>query len=327
MKEFNDYDIKYPGLILSIMKYFSISPGINKKSVLDFCTAHFKVPEGQDMIQPDIVIKICDILCSMRMMSCIMHGTGLGVDKNYATAFKNTDPSKDAFYSDYFNSVVYGFEYIYRIYKPRVIPLIAYKEDLQFMGTCFRIRGGLATAKHCLSDGDQIAIKGYSADFLNKCEVRVSSNQDIDLAFIFTKEEDLFNTSDPNVLDEIIVMGYPKVPWFVNFCTVEKATISAMATMRMTATRGAIAAKEKMYYPRDCPDLLLITARIRGGNSGGPLINKYGMVVGVAVGTPAGEGNSDDDIGYGMGYPIDVLYDIITNGEDYHACFVDFPEE
>lgn len=78
----------------------------------------------------------------------------------------------------------------------------------------------------------------------------------------------------------------------------------------MTPTFGAIAAQGNLYYPKGLPPLL-ITAKIRKGNSGAPLYSRNGFVVGVATVIPSGEGLSDDNVGYGLAYPIDVINDII----------------
>ena len=194
------------------------------------------------------------------------------------------------------------------------------------MGTCFRMFNGLVTAKHCLTNGDTIAIRGYKAEFLNQCKVYVSKNPDIDLAYIETNETAKFNIAQGHVLDDVLVMGYPKVSFFLNFCTGEKANISAQADLRMTPTLGAIAAEGEIYFPKGLPKLYLITARIRGGNSGGPVINKEGMVVAVATGISAGEGLSDDDIGYGMAYPIQCAEAMLAEKNIEKFNFVDFPE-
>ena len=46
MKEFNDYDRKYPNLVMDILDYFKIESGIDNKSVLKFCTMHGKKDGG-----------------------------------------------------------------------------------------------------------------------------------------------------------------------------------------------------------------------------------------------------------------------------------------
>ena len=67
---------------------------------------------------------------------------------------------------------------------------------------------------------------------------------------------------------------------------------------------------------------MLVTARIRGGNSGGPIINSNGQVVGVAFSEPMSEGNYDD-MGYGVAYPIDVLGQLLDNCQVMQVNFVD----
>lgn len=63
MKEFNDYDRKYPNLVMDILDYFKIESGIDidKKSILKFCTIHGKKNGGGvDFIyQPEIISRIC----------------------------------------------------------------------------------------------------------------------------------------------------------------------------------------------------------------------------------------------------------------------------
>lgn len=329
MKEFLDYDLKYPDLVLAIVDYFSLKNGekIESKSIQKFIGT-YTVPEGESPIQPDIVGKICDRLCECRRMSCIKKNGPMCLFDNYCCippSQEHRNFSPDFYYSLY-NSIVYGFEYIYRKNLPHVLPVVSYSERGESMGTCFRMFNGIVTARHCLTDGNNIAIRGYKAELLNSCNVYVSNNEAIDLAYIETKEQLRLNIAEPRVLDDILVMGYPKVSFFLNFCTGEKATISSMAELRMTPTIGSIAAEGEIYYPRGIPKLLLITARIRGGNSGGPIINKEGLVVGVATNLPSGEGFSDDNIGYGVAYPIQAVEKMISEGNTQKFRFIDFPD-
>lgn len=329
MKEFLDYDIKYPDLVLSIVNYFSLNNGEKPdlKSVQKFIET-YDVPLGEEKIQPDIVGRICDRLCEYRMMSCIRKNGLICLNDNYCCRFQKQQYSEKSLDFLYLrlNSIAYGFEYIYRYYLPFVHPVVIYSERGEAMGTCFRMFNGLVTAKHCLTDGYEMAIKGYSAELLNNSRIFVSRNENIDIAYIDTQEELRYNLAVPHVLDDILVMGYPKVSSFINFCTVEKANISAMADLRMTPTFGSIAAEEKPFFPRGLPKLLLITAKIRDGNSGGPLINKEGLVTGVSTDLPAGEGNSDDNVGYGMAYPIQSVEEMISEGNTQKFNFVDFPD-
>ena len=74
---------------------------------------------------------------------------------------------------------------------------------------------------------------------------------------------DLYENAD--ILDEVLALGFPRIAGFHNFLTAKKANISA----RFTATTGEVAAYAKDIWIRE--NLLLITAEIKGGNSGGQL--------------------------------------------------------
>ena len=65
MKEFNDYDKKYPNLVMDILDYFKIESGVDNKSILKFCTIHGKKNGGgvDFVYQPEIVSRICQKLC------------------------------------------------------------------------------------------------------------------------------------------------------------------------------------------------------------------------------------------------------------------------
>ena len=97
-----------------------------------------------------------------------------------------------------------------------------------------------------------------------------------------------------------------------------------MADLRFTPTRGSIAAIGEIFFPRNLPKMLLVTAKISGGNSGGPVINDEGYVVGVSTNIPAGEGGSDDHVGYGIAYPIKALNDMIKEENEIKLEFGDF---
>ena len=51
-----------------------------------------------------------------------------------------------------------------------------------------------------------------------------------------------------------------------------------------------------------------------------------GLVTGVATNIPAGEVNSDDNVGYGMAYPILSVKDVISEGNTQKFKFVDYPD-
>lgn len=169
-----------------------------------------------------------------------------------------------------------------------------------------------------------LSIRGYNADELAGAKIYVSDNPGLDIAFIDIgryEEPQLFS-DDGEVLQDVLVMGYPKIPAFTDFLTAEKATISSKASSRITPTKGSIAAFGTEYLAKI--EAMLITAKIRGGNSGGPVINSNGCLVGVACQVPNYEGDIGDydDLGYGIAVPVKYLNELIKNKPQ---CF-DVPE-
>lgn len=325
MNEFLDYDQKYPDLVVRLVQFFK-NNSKGEKNGLQFCES-YQVPDGEDKIQPIVVGRMCDSLWERSILYCLNRGLGLRTSDSFASL--GVDQEMYEKYPDVinhkFNSIIYGFEYIYTHYKKRTIPVVVETDKGESMGTCFRIYNGLATAKHCLLDGKPVGIRGYSKNQLQSFNVYMSEDPDFDLAFIETGEPFVYNEGTPHVLDDVLVMGYPKVACFLDFCTAEKANISAMADLRLTPTIGSIAAEGEMYMAKDLPKLLLVTAKIRGGNSGGPVINDEGYVVGIATGVPDGQGYSDDHVGYGMAYPIQALDKMLNEQNKVQIDFMDFP--
>jgi S1-C subfamily serine protease len=112
------------------------------------------------------------------------------------------------------------------------------------------------------------------------------------------------------VLQNILTLGFPIIPGYQNFLAAEKATVSS----RFTASKGAISAMAEDIWLQK--ELMLLTARIRGGNSGGPIINEQGSVVGIAVNSPHFDRESDkyDDMGYGVAISSNLILDEFNSG-------------
>lgn len=137
------------------------------------------------------------------------------------------------------------------------------------MGTGFKFLDGIITAKHCITDARNLMIKGYNADELSGKNIYIAENDDTDIAFIETRTEanPQIYADEGEVLQEVLVMGYPRIPSFTDFLTAELATISSKAEARITPSKGKIAAFGNQYLNKI--EAMLITAKICGGNSGG----------------------------------------------------------
>ena len=96
----------------------------------------------------------------------------------------------------------------------------------------------------------------------------------------------------------------------------------SVASVTPSVTKGAVASLADQYISPSTGPLMLVTARIRGGNSGGPIINANGQVVGVAFAEPMSEGNYDE-MGYGVAYPIEVFHQMLTDYQTLQVNYVD----
>ena len=321
MRYYDDYDLKYPDLVMEILEYFVIDQEIDKKSVIEFCESHAKKNEkgSKYIYQPEIVDRICQELCKKNCLILRQSGSRSYFNNYGCWVIIDKQKWKDNYRRNrnYFNSLVYGFEYIYKVYKEIVIPLVWQKGDDFSAGTAFKLFGGIVTARHCIEDPTQLSIKGFTAEELQKSKIYVSSNPNLDIAFIDVKKDEDMEAyiDDGQVMQDVLVMGYPKIPAFTDFLTAEKATISSKAEARITPTKGSIAAYGVNYLSR--AELMLITAKIRGGNSGGPVINEEGSIVGVSCQKPYYDDKIGDydDLGYGIAVPIRYLTEIIEKKE------------
>ena len=97
--------------------------------------------------------------------------------------------------------------------------------------------------------------------------------------------------------------------------TVETATVGAVIPQQKSAI-GEVVAPAKNYFSQ--LDYFIINARVKGGNSGGPVINQWGKVIGTVVETPfdsqGGSASGRYDImGYGLCLPSKYVTQIIDN--------------
>lgn len=324
---YNDYDVLYPDLVYEIIDYFLINNTSNGsiagRCIFNFCEK-YKDEKDNYIYDPLTIRKICDKLCQTSLLTHISYKGGLGLNDQYISVMGDADIFKNhkSVLKYHYNAQVYGFEYIYNLYKEIVVPLVWEKEDGSYaMGTGFKYLDGIITAKHCISDAKNLKIRGYqSEDFVDeksgeKNLIFVSENKGVDIAFIQTKDatDPILLPENGEIMEEVLVMGYPRIPTFTDFLTAERATISSKAEARITPTKGAIAAKGFQYMSN--LEALLITAKIKGGNSGGPVINQRGSIVGIACQVPDftnNENNYYDDLGYGIAVPFKYAQEIIS---------------
>ena len=147
--------------------------------------------------------------------------------------------------------------------------------------------------------------------------IYVPENDQIDLAvikFVFKEaipgREQNFWMGTPEILDEVMTMGYPPIQGFID--AIQVAEVSKISSFLKT-TEGRITGEGQHYWGGK-EDHFLISARVKGGNSGGPVINKKGEVVGVII-ELLKNGEELDKLGYGVAINVHVLKKMIEKIE------------
>ncbi len=225
---------------------------------------------------------------------------------------KGTDPIYDATYiaqnlrpryMDYGSYQFYydGFVSIRRHFAPAVLPVEVRKPNGDYdIGTCFVIGANRAlTAKHCIENMENVKILDSHGQPVRPSSIYIPADEG-DIALI---ELDYYNFNGPyfeieygNVLDEILTMGYPPIP---GFDAVPVAEVTHVGSS-IKVSKGRIVGEGATY--RTGEDFYLINARVKGGNSGSPIINELGYVIGMLVNIPLDKDDRTklDHLAYGV---------------------------
>lgn len=154
--------------------------------------------------------------------------------------------------------------------------------------TCLHVIDELNTENLLIEDESQ---KSYTIK-----QIKRPSNDNIDLAIIETKEHfDFFPyeiEETTSLVERVIIFGYPPIP-----LTTKPFLI---------ANLGEISAEVDNYL--DGTDCLILSSITRPGNSGGPVLNEYGKLIGIMSQnrqhkiTLTWEEGNNLDINKGLGY-------------------------
>jgi serine protease Do len=171
----------------------------------------------------------------------------------------------------------------------------------------------LLTARHVVEHKRKVEIRGINGEPIRLHSLRVPSFGDLDVALMVVEQNAMdglpyLRFESPRILEEVLCMGYPPIPGF------EAVQISDIASInsRVRVSRGRIVAQAESYL--ETQEYLLIKAKVKGGNSGGPLINKRGYTVGILVVAPlnAEDTTSIDELGYGIAVPEEAFRSLLN---------------
>lgn len=210
-----------------------------------------------------------------------------------------------------FEFLVFGFPLIRNHFEKSVLPLIVTLQDgTPSIGSGFLIDSNrFVTAAHCVKGIKTIQIPGWKPATHGLSSIYIPTDERIDLA-VLTFDADPFPDAPKfkmqsfNVLDEVLSMGYPPIPCFENFLVSETGRVAAY----LKSTVGQVVTRAESYL--DGQDYILISARVKGGNSGGPVVSKTGQVIGVVTAVP-GDNAVTDTLGYGIAIPYQTVMNFL----------------
>lgn len=230
----------------------------------------------------------------------------------------------DESYAEYgsYDFLINGFLDIRNKFSQTVFPIVVqHKENKKIdIGTAFAIsENNILTAKHCVENMNWIRIEKDGCIVKIK-NIYIPENKNIDLAVIETEENifagiPILRFGIGNVLDDVLTLGYPPIAGFDAIQFSEKGTIST----KYKASIGEIVGADKSYL--DNMEYFLINARVKGGNSGGPVINKLGFVVGMLTQLPYDIEDSSriDLMGFGIALPSETIATTLKGQFDIYS--------
>lgn len=208
--------------------------------------------------------------------------------------------------------VAFGFRKVIKHFANSVIRLLISDSGKEHIATGFLIDDDkIITAAHCLPEGSTIKLEGWDAAKspllrivtigaykTDKPFVLEGSNVDIALLEFESDpfpDKPKFKLWADSVLDKVLVLGYPPLYGF---------------SSGLIASSGEIISKE-VSTARNQP-LIIFSASVKRGYSGGPVINRYGKVVGIVTNLLPSEVKDIGRLGYGLATPAQLIFDLIN---------------
>lgn len=253
----------------------------------------------------------------------------------YQTVKYNAD---DANYGVY-EFIIYGFHKIYERFKNSIKTIINLAPDGKYsIGTGFLIEYNgnkcMVTIKHCIEVAGTIMIFDNANNIVLPSKIYFPKKSDfygdpgldfqnLDLCILTFPEAfyegHLLSLGSPQILDDILVLGYPPTGLFDSSADLNNALIisekATIAHQYLKGTKGQNAGSGKL--PSTALDYFLVSARVKGGNSGGPVINGQGKVVGMISQVPLDESSSASDkidsMGFGFACPSESIIRFLSS--------------
>ena len=183
--------------------------------------------------------------------------------------YRITELGKEAILEKTYLEIIFGFQYIVDKWKNSVAKI--HQPGVKGIGTGFLITDTLiATAKHVVDKMTNIEIRFEDGMIFKPSDIIIPKKmKELDIALLEIdnagKNLKPFSIQPTHeLLDEIVIFGYPPIPITNDaYLVVNKGEISSMPTLRNDI------------------QVMIVSTTLRGGHSGGPIVNDKGHVVGI----------------------------------------------
>lgn len=259
------------------------------------------------------LLKIAQKLVNEGLLSPV--GENSGIYQKYRSNGGISDELLDYGYYDF---LIFGFPEIKNHFEEAIRPIVL--KDIttkdESIGTSFAIlfnyeKQYLVTARHCLPENNIIAFEPFlPKENTTPINVFIPKDDKIDIAILEFSDKLLlsnkfFKIDKPYLLDNVMTIGYPP--------------IQGVKDAVQISSTGEITAITETYWHKE--EQILISSRVKGGNSGSPVINNCGYVVGILTNTliDPKDNSKPDELGFGLALSsltlINLLESINGKGE------------
>lgn len=212
-----------------------------------------------------------------------------------------------------------GFLLITEYFTGSVRPIVIISnDDKPDIGTGFLLGNNhtIITARHVVEKAKLITLTNKRGEMAIVKEVIFPKDENIDIAIILVENDVFwdskpFRVKSPEILEQVLTIGYPPIPGFDAFQLYEISSINNSYKF----SNGQIIGKETAYL--DGIEYFILNAKVKGGNSGSPVINKKGNMVGMVIQIPMDSVDREniDKLGYGILTPSDEIRKYLGGGE------------
>lgn len=275
--------------------------------------------------------------CQNLINEAILFSVGFDQDQDlpYNERFISFHFSEElAAYGSY-EFAAFGFPEMRKRFKDSVLPIIVKEECKdETNGTCFIVKKPrsktaiprIVTALHCLPQGAIVSIPNWNPAANHLKSIRTFGEYDpappfrhrekgVDLA-VLEFDKDPFPDASKfwvwtgQVLHDVLSIGFPPMKGF--------ESVLVAGTGEIIGVEHSITHKQPY---------LIVSTRVKGGNSGGPILNTLGKVVGVVTNMLTETEDKPDVLGYGLATPAPALFDLLKACDEDSSDLFSVPFE